>query len=43
VYQAITIFLVGIGGVFAGMALLYIAILLMPLITERLERRQDNK
>jgi len=25
------------------MALLYIAILLMPLITERLERRQDNK
>ncbi len=35
--QAITTFLTGVSGVFSGMAMLYLAILIVPLITDRLE------
>ena len=41
--QAITIFVSGIGGVFIGMALLYIAILITPQITKRLESEKGKK
>ncbi len=41
--QAITVFASGIGGVFIGMALLYIAILITPQITKRLENEKGKK
>ncbi len=40
--QAITIFAAGIGGVFIGMAMLYVAILVMPQVTNRLEARSTK-
>lgn len=40
--QVLTIFLAGISGVFVGIGLLYIAILVTPQITRRLEAKKDN-
>jgi hypothetical protein len=42
VSEVIIIFLSGVGGVFAGMALLYFAILVTPIITQRLERKKES-
>ena len=40
--QAITIFVAGLGGVFIGMALLYIAIRLTFLITDKIGGRKET-
>lgn len=40
--QAITIFVAGLGGVFIGMALLYIAIRLTSLITDKIGGRKET-
>lgn len=40
--QAITIFVAGLGGVFIGMALLYIAIRLTSLVTDKIGSRKEK-
>ena len=40
--QAITIFVAGLGGVFIGMALLYIAIRLTSLLIEKIGGRKEK-
>jgi len=40
--DALTIFIAGLGGVFVGMAMLYVAILITPVITGRFERKKDG-
>ena len=41
--QAITIFVSGIGGVFVGMALLYLGILISAQVANRLESKEEEK
>ena len=41
--QAVTIFVSGIGGVFVGMALLYIGILISAQVAKRLESKKGKE
>lgn len=41
--QALTIFISGIGGVFVGMALLYLGILVSAQVTKRLPTEEEKK
>jgi|GEM_PF-3312319 len=43
VNQAITIFVSGVGGVFVGMALLYLGILISAQVTKRMEPKKGNE
>jgi len=43
VEQAVTIFVSGIGGVFVGMALLYIGILISAQVAKRLESKKGKE
>ena len=40
--QALTIFVSGVGGVFAGMAFLYVGIIVSAQITKRLEYKKED-
>lgn len=40
--EAVVVFIAGIGGVFAGMALLYLSIKIVSGVVGRLERREDK-
>lgn len=41
--QAITIFVSGVGGVFVGMALLYLGIIISGLVAKRLESNKGSE
>lgn len=43
VEKAVMIFVAGLGGVFVGMALLYAAIRMTSLVTDRLAGRKEEK